>query len=173
MRDFSFKNVSWLILDVDGVLTDGKIIYDTNGNELKFFCVKDGMGLHILNKIGINLAIITGRNSSIVEKRALELDFKEVIQNSVSKINSYNYLKEKYSFKDEDVIYIGDDYNDYEVMKTVGFPITVPKSPKILKDISVYITKNEGGDGAVREVVEMILEDKGYQGEKIIELLKL
>ncbi len=173
MGNFSFKNVSWLILDVDGVLTDGKIIYDTNGNELKFFCVKDGMGLHILNKIGINLAIITGRNSSIVEKRALELDFKEVIQNSVSKINSYNYLKEKYSFKDEDVIYIGDDYNDYEVMKTVGFPITVPKSPKILKDISVYITKNEGGDGAVREVVEMILEDKGYQGEKIIELLKL
>ena len=172
MRNFSLKNVSWLILDVDGVLTDGKIIYDSNGNELKFFCVKDGMGLHILNKIGVNLAIITGRVSSIVEKRAIELDFKEIIQNSISKIDSYNYLKEKYGFKDEEVAYIGDDYNDYELLKTVGFPITVPKSPKILKDISIYITKNEGGDGAVREVVDMILEDKGYHGEKILNLLK-
>lgn len=172
MRNFSLKNVSWLILDVDGVLTDGKIIYDSNGNELKFFCVKDGMGLHILNKIGVNLAIITGRVSSIVEKRAIELDFKEIIQNSISKIDSYKYLKEKYGFKDEEVAYIGDDYNDYELLKTVGFPITVPKSPKILKDISIYITKNEGGDGAVREVVDMILEDKGYHGEKILNLLK-
>jgi len=161
----NLRNVKWIILDVDGVLTDGKIIYDSNGNEIKKFCVKDGYGIYIAQKYGINFAIISGRYSKIVEIRADELGIKEVIQNSKDKLEDYQSLKEKYKFKNEEVIYIGDDIPDIPLLKTVGFPITVPNSPDILKKIAVYTTRNEGGNGAVREVIDLVLEAKGVYAE--------
>ena len=158
----NFKKVKWIILDVDGVLTDGKIIYDSQGNEIKKFCVKDGYGIFLAQKLGINFGIISGRYSKIVDIRAKELGIKEIIQGSKDKLKDYVSIREKYNFKDEEVIYMGDDIPDIPVLKTVGFPITVPNSPSILKDIAVYTTKKEGGDGAVREVIDLILKAKNF-----------
>ena len=161
----NLNKVKWIILDVDGVLTDGKIIYDSEEREIKEFSVKDGLGIYLAQKYGINFAIISGRKSKVVEKRAKELGIKEVFQGSTDKLKDYNKLKEKYNFKDEEVLYIGDDIPDIPILKTVGFPITVPNSHKILKDVAIYITKNNGGDGAVREVIDLVLEAKGFYSE--------
>ena len=157
----NWETVKWVILDVDGVLTDGKIIYDSAGNEIKKFCVKDGYGIVLAQKNGINFGIISGRYSQIVEIRAKELGIKEVMQGSKDKLKDYLSIKEKYNFNDTEVVYIGDDIPDIPLLKTVGFPITVPNSPNILKELAVYITKRNGGDGAVREVLDLILEAKG------------
>ncbi|WP_345780597.1 HAD-IIIA family hydrolase [Sulfurihydrogenibium sp.] len=152
------EKVKWFVFDVDGVLTDGKIVYDSEGRELKHFCVKDGIGIHMLNLSGFKTAIITGRNSEIVNKRAMELKITEVFQNSSNKLDHYNFLKEKYSLKDEEILYIGDDVVDIPVLKRAGFPVTVPSAPKEVKNFALYITSKKGGNGAVREVIDLVLK---------------
>jgi 3-deoxy-D-manno-octulosonate 8-phosphate phosphatase (KDO 8-P phosphatase) len=152
------KKIKWFVFDVDGVLTDGKIIYDSEGREIKHFCVKDGIGIYLLHLSGFKTAIITGRNSEIVNKRAVELNITEVFQNSSNKLQHYNLLKEKYCLKDEEILYIGDDVVDIPILKRVGFPVTVPSACEEVKKFAVYITKNEGGNGAVREVIDLVLK---------------
>jgi len=154
----SFRRIKWFIMDVDGVLTDGSIIYDSEGKELKVFNVKDGMGITLLHEAGIKTAIITSRYSVMVEKRAKELAITEVAQGVKNKLQLYRYLKEKHRFLDEEVLYMGDDYVDLPVMNTVGLPVTVPDAPVELRDRALYVTKKPGGRGAVREVVEILLK---------------
>lgn len=160
LKDRALK-IKWCIFDVDGVLTDGKIIYDSQGNELKQFNVKDGLGINLLHKAGIKTAIITSRNSSVVEKRALELGITEVIQNSKNKIEAYTYLKERYDITDDEILYIGDDLVDIPVLKRVGFPVCVKDAVNELKDLVAYVTRKKGGEGAVREIAELILKLQG------------
>ncbi len=148
-------------MDVDGVLTDGGIIYDSDGRELKEFCVKDGMGITLLHNVGIKTAVLTSRNSPMVKKRAQDLNITEVIQGASDKLKLYEKIKKEYNILDEEVLYIGDDYVDLPVLKKVGFPVTVPDAPEELKDVCVYITDKNGGDGAVREVAELILKLSG------------
>ncbi len=162
------QNIKWFIMDVDGVLTDGKIIYDSRMNELKNFNVKDGLGISLLHKSGIKTAVITGRNSDMVKRRAQELKISEVLQNADNKLKIYRYLKKKYGFNDEEALYIGDDYNDLPVLKAVHFPVTVPSAPDLVKKECIYVTKRDGGDGAVRETAELILNLQGKL-EKVVE----
>ena len=150
-----------LLLDVDGVLTDGKLIYNNNGIELKMFDVKDGYGLVRLKKSGIKLGIITAKKSSIVETRAKDLGIDTLYQNSEDKIIPYKEIKEKYKLSDNDIAYIGDDIPDLPVLRIVGVPIAVKNAAKPVKKVSLYITKKNGGCGAVREVVELIMQAKG------------
>ena len=145
-------------MDVDGVLTDGGIIYDSNGNELKKFCVKDGMGIALLHNVGIRTAILTSRKSPMVEIRARELGIDEVMQGAKNKLQLYEKLKEKYSVTDDQILYIGDDFPDLPVLKRVIFPVCVKNSPEEIKNVCIYITKKEGGKGAVREVAELLLK---------------
>ncbi|WP_457628088.1 KdsC family phosphatase [Persephonella sp.] len=162
-----FSGIKWFIMDVDGVLTDGSIIYDSEGRELKVFSVKDGMGITLLHRAGIKTAIITSRNSPMVQRRAGELGITEVIQGASDKLELYSRLKEKEGFSDKEVLYIGDDYVDLPVMKVVGLPVTVPDAPVELKDTALYVTKRHGGKGAVREVAEMLLKAQGKFDEVI------
>ncbi|WP_338151271.1 HAD-IIIA family hydrolase [Persephonella sp. IF05-L8] len=166
LRDKALK-IKWFILDVDGVLTDGKIIYDTQGKELKQFNVKDGLGINLLHRAGIKTAIITSRNSSIVEKRASELGITEVIQNAKNKLEAYIYLKEKFNITDEEILYVGDDLVDIPILKRVGFPVCVKDAVNELKDLVVYVTRKKGGEGAVREIAELILKLQGKYEEVI------
>jgi len=161
------KSIRWFIMDVDGVLTDGGIIYDSNGSELKKFCVKDGMGITLLHNVGIKTAILTSRKSPMVEKRAKELGIDEVIQGAKNKLQLYEKLKEKYSVIDDQVLYVGDDFPDLPVLRRVGFPVCVKNSPEEIKSVCVYITKKEGGNGAVREVAELLLKLQGKYEEAI------
>ncbi len=117
--------VKLLILDVDGVLTDGGIILDGAAAELKVFHVRDGHGLVMLKKAGVKVAIISGRNSPVVDRRARELGITEVYQECHNKIVAYEKLLAKLAASDEDVAYIGDDVVDLPLFKRVGFPVAV------------------------------------------------
>ncbi len=165
------KKIKLFLMDVDGVLTDGKIVYTTTGEEIKEFNVKDGMGIKLLHKGGVRTGIITSRKSSVVEKRAKELGIHYLYQGAEDKLTVLNRILEKTSMRYENVLYIGDDLVDIPILKRVGFPVTVPSAPDIVKKFSVYITFKEGGNGAVREVAELLLELKGIYGEIIEEYI--
>ena len=155
------KKIKLMILDVDGVLTDGKIIMDSKGNEIKVFDVQDGFGLVILRKAGIKTAILTARASQVVRHRANDLKIDKVYQDAYPKLDYYNKLLRHFSLKDEEVCFIGDDWPDIEVLKRVGFAVAVPNAVKEAKEVADYVTRNRGGAGAVREVIELILKTKG------------
>lgn len=159
------KKIRWAFFDVDGVLTDGKIVIDGNGNEIKNFNVKDGIGINMLKSAGIKTGIITGRSSKAVEKRAQELGIDVLIQNSSDKLKDYTLLKERFDFLDEEVMFIGDDIVDIPILRRVGFAVTVPNAPVEVKSVCHYITSTHGGDGAVREVCDLVLklQDKYHQ----------
>ncbi len=149
--------IKLFITDVDGVLTDGSLILGNNGEEFKSFNSQDGMGIKLLQKNDIKVAIITGRSSKIVENRAEELDIKEVYQGIDDKIKIFNNLLDKYSLNSNEVSYIGDDLNDLPVLNEVGLSFTVSNGVDKVKENVDYITEKSGGKGAVREAAELIL----------------
>lgn len=159
------KQIKMLILDVDGVLTDGSIILDNEGNEYKSFHVRDGHGIKMLIRAGMHVAIITGRHSKVVERRAHELGITEVFQKCYDKRIIYRKLVEQYELKENEVAYIGDDIVDAPIMAMAGLPIAVADAAEEAKKYALVITKNRGGRGAVREVTDFILKAKGlWQG---------
>ncbi len=162
------SQVRLLILDVDGVLTDGRIILDNEGNEFKSFHVRDGHGIKLLVRNGVEVAIITGRTSRVVERRAQELGIKEVYQKCYDKVVAYAELKEKFSLTDREVAYVGDDIVDIPVLKRVGLPVAVSDADSEARRHALYITEKGGGRGAVREIAEVILRAKGVW-EKILD----
>ncbi len=157
----NIKKIKLLILDVDGVLTDGSIIYFADGDEYKIFNVKDGLGIHLAQRAGIKIAIITGRSSKAVDRRARELDIQLVYQNHKNKIPVYEQIKKDLQLKDEEIAYIGDDLTDLAVMQQVGFSVAVNDAAPDVKVIADYVTEKSGGQGAVRELIEMILKEQG------------
>jgi 3-deoxy-D-manno-octulosonate 8-phosphate phosphatase (KDO 8-P phosphatase) len=155
------KKIRLLLTDVDGVLTDGRIIYDSDGKELKFFHVRDGHGLKLLISNGIEVGIITGRNSSIVEKRAKELGIKYIFQSVYNKAEVIDKIVALENIETEAIAYVGDDIVDLPAFKKVGFKITVPDAPLEVQKYADYITLNYPGKGAIREICEIILKSKG------------
>lgn len=155
------KNIKLLILDVDGVLTDGSIILDNEGNEFKAFNVRDGHGIKMLHKAGIKTAIITGRHSKVVERRAQELGITEVYQRCHIKSVAYEHLIEKMGISDKEVAYIGDDIVDIPIFKRVGLSVAVADATEETKAEAMLVAQNRGGRGAVREVCELILKSNG------------
>ncbi len=166
------RAVRLLILDVDGVMTDGSIILDNDGNEYKAFHVRAGHGIRMLMNSGIQVAIITGRGSKVVALRAKELGITEVYQKCKDKRSAFRKLLLKYSIGAGDVAYIGDDIVDLPVMSQVGLPVAVAAAPDEVKAHASLVTKNRGGRGAVREVTDLILRAKGLWKELYSEYLK-
>lgn len=155
------KNIKLLILDVDGVLTDGSIILDNEGNEFKVFNVRDGHGIKMLEKTGIQVAIITGRYSKVVERRAKELGIKEVYQRCHIKSIAFDHLIEKLGLSPEEIAYAGDDIVDIPLFRRVGLSIAVSDATDETKKEAMVITENRGGKGAVREICEFLIRSKG------------
>lgn len=155
------RNVKLLILDVDGVLTDGSIVLDNNGNELKTFHVRDGHGIRLLLKAGIHVALITGRFSRVVERRAKELGIRDVYQKCFDKAAAYRRLAGKYSLADHEIAYVGDDIVDIPVLRRCGFSVAVADSEIGVRPFVKMITRKGGGRGAVREVCNLLLQAKG------------
>lgn len=151
------QKVKMLILDIDGVMTDGRIIYDGRGNELKCFNVLDGMGFALLNQTEIKVALITAKASGAVLRRARDIGAVEVKQNAIDKIKAYNQILKKYKLTDKEICFIGDDLIDLPVMRRSGFAVAVANACSEVKKVAHYITRKEGGKGAVREVIEIIL----------------
>lgn len=157
--------VNLLIVDVDGVMTDGRIVLDGVSGEYKAFHVRDGHGIKMLQREGVKVAIITGRSSEVVNRRAGELSIEIVVQGSKDKIKDYDRIIADLGIKDEEVAYVGDDIVDLPVMRRVGLAVAVADAEEYVRNEAVLITERAGGRGAVREVTDMILRAKGRWDE--------
>lgn len=155
------KKIKLLILDVDGVMTDGSIILDNDGNEFKRFHVRDGHGIKMIQTAGITVGIITGRKSKVVEVRANELGIKEVHQKIFKKSVVFEQLLEKYKCKDENVAFMGDDVVDRELLKRAGLTAAPADAEEEAKELADIVTQRGGGRGAVREFIDLILKSSG------------
>jgi 3-deoxy-D-manno-octulosonate 8-phosphate phosphatase (KDO 8-P phosphatase) len=155
------KKIKLLLLDVDGVLTDGRIILDNQGNELKAFHVRDGHGIKLAQRAGIIIGIITGRKAEVVNVRARELGIVEVHQGALDKILVYESVLTKYGLRDGQVAFVGDDIVDVGILKRVGLAVSVADCDPAVKPYADMITQAEGGRGAVREVVNLLLASQG------------
>lgn len=147
-----------LIMDVDGTLTDGKIYISDQGEIMKAFNVKDGLGITKLHSNDIIPVIITGRNSEIVAIRAKELNIIDVHQGEHNKAEKMKQVIKKYKYKFDEVAYIGDDENDLECMNLCNFRGCPADAVDAVKSIATYICESKGGDGAVREFIEYLLD---------------
>ncbi len=155
------EDIKLMVIDVDGVLTDGRIFCTDGGEEMKVFHVKDGSGIVYWHRAGLKSAIISGRTSRAVEHRARELGISDVYQGAQRKLDVYEKIIEKHGLRDEEVCYVGDDLIDLPVLRRVGFSVAVPNSPEEVLSAADYVTKAPGGGGAVREVVEKVLKSQG------------
>lgn len=170
------RRVELILLDVDGVLTDGGIILgETEGGddvEVKKFSVKDGLGLTLAKAAGYRIGILTGRKSRIVERRAKELSFDVIEQGHFDKTAAFLGILESQKLDAAQVMYVGDDLLDLRILTRVGFPVAVSGAPKAVRDKALYVTRRKGGEGAVREVIDMLLaktgrRDRAYRALRI------
>jgi len=152
------KPIKLLILDVDGVMTDGRIIYDDDGKETKIFDVKDGHGIKLLMRAGIDVAIITARESKVVLHRAKNLGIEMVYQKAMDKTAAFEDILKKKQLSSQEAAYIGDELVDIPLLRKVGFAVAVKDAVEDVKKYVDYITEKNGGYGAVREICELILE---------------
>jgi len=151
------KKIKLLVLDVDGVLTDGKLIYGNYGDELKNFGVNDGLGIFLLRQVGIKSVILTAKASRVVRRRAKDLRIDKVYQNFHYKIEALKKICAKFKVEPEEVCFMGDDVIDVPVLKNVGLAVCPPNAMEEVKPFSHFITEKCGGNGAVREVCNFIL----------------
>lgn len=152
------KKVRLLIADVDGVLTSGSLVYNNHGSEIKEFSVHDGLGMKLLKASGVHLAIITAKKSQAVTIRMQDLNIQHVYQGQSSKLAAYEDLKQKLNLQDEEIAYIGDDLPDLPLLLRVGLPVSVPNAPRIIHEHVAFVTELAGGQGAVRELCELIMK---------------
>jgi 3-deoxy-D-manno-octulosonate 8-phosphate phosphatase (KDO 8-P phosphatase) len=156
----NLEHIKLLLLDVDGVMTDGGLYFSNSGDEFKRFNSQDGYGITKLQRAGIKVGIITGRLSKIVKRRAKELEITEVYQNFKNKIDAYKSIKNKFDLTDANIAYIGDDEFDLAVLKCVGFSAAPADAVPVVKKQVHYVCVRSGGNGAVREVIDLILKNQ-------------
>lgn len=155
------KPIKLLLLDVDGVLTDGKIYFTEQGLELKAFNSQDGIGIKLLQKNGVEVGVITGRKSTMVEKRMSELGVTHIYQGQDDKLETYKNIKTKHKLENHHIAMMGDDLPDLSPMQEAGLSITVPNACDAVKKHADWQTNRHGGFGAVREACELILKAQG------------
>ena len=151
------RKIKFLLLDVDGVFTDGVIVIDERGVESKRFDVRDGQGIALLKRAGVEVGFVSGRSSGAVRQRAAELGIKLVYQGIQNKAEIYQRIKKRTGFRDEHIAYAGDDIVDLPFLRAVGLAITVRDGWPGIRPMVDYVTEAEGGRGAVREISELIL----------------
>ena len=152
------SKISLLILDIDGVLTDGGLYFDNQGQEYKAFNSLDGHGMRMLMEQGIEIAVITGRQSTLVEHRMANLGITKIYQGYRDKLPAHRQLLEDTGLHAEQVAYMGDDLPDLPVMSRVGFAVSVPNGNAFVREHSDLVTQASGGKGAVRELCEFLLQ---------------
>jgi len=150
--------IKLILMDVDGILTNGEITYTSSGEEIKKFNIQDGMGITLARMAGLKTGIITGRMSEMVRRRAHELKFDIVSQGSFNKLPEYEKIKRESGLANEEIAYIGDDVLDMSILKRVGFSATAANARDEGKAICDYVSIAEGGKGAVRDIIDKILK---------------
>jgi 3-deoxy-D-manno-octulosonate 8-phosphate phosphatase (KDO 8-P phosphatase) len=155
------RNVLLLVLDVDGVMTDGSIWIGQDGYEMKRFHVRDGLGVKMWQRLGYKIAVVSGRTSQAVTRRMEELGISLIYQSVKDKKTALSDIMERTGVRLDQIAYCGDDWPDVSVMKRVGYPIAVADAEPPVKALAVFVTKRPGGQGAVREVIDHLLMAKG------------
>lgn len=155
------KKIKLLILDVDGVLTDGRIIYDSGGRDSKFFDVHDGLGVYLLKRAGIKTILITAKGSKTIKHRAKDMQVEEFYEDVFPKTKILARILDKHRVTKEEICFIGDDLVDLSIMRAVGFPVAVANACQDILEAACYVTRKSGGRGAVRETAELILKTQG------------
>jgi len=163
MENFKTKlnNIKTFIFDVDGVLTDGSITLTADGEQVRVMNIKDGYALQLAVKKGYKIAIISGGKSEMVRKRLNGLGITDIYLGSHTKIDTYNEFIATYDLDPNEILYMGDDIPDYEVMQRIGVPTCPNDSAQEIKDISIYVSNKKGGKGAVRDVIEQVMRVHG------------
>lgn len=159
-----FARVRLLVVDADGVLTSGHMFYGPQGETLKAFHSRDGLGLVMARAAGIRLAVLTGRNSDIVERRCTELRFHAIKLGRFDKVEALGEILAETGCQAADTCYIGDDVIDLPALHQVGVPVAVPCAPQEVRHACLYVTQARGGEGAVREVIDLVLKSSGLYG---------
>jgi 3-deoxy-D-manno-octulosonate 8-phosphate phosphatase (KDO 8-P phosphatase) len=156
------EKIRLVLFDVDGVLTDGAISIDDRGVESKRFHVRDGQGITLLKRFGIEVGFITARSSNVVHLRAKELGIRLVYQGIQNKHDAYEAIKRKTGLKDEQIAYVGDDVGDLSILRQSGLAVAVNDCWPALKEMVDYVTEAGGGNGAAREVSDLLLKTQGH-----------
>jgi len=167
------RRIKLLVLDVDGVLTDGRIILDNEGNELKSFHVRDGHGIKMIQREGVQVAFITGRESKVVARRARELGVTEVHQGSKKKTVPFEEILEKFGVSEAETAFVGDDIVDLPVMVRVGLSVAPADAEEEVRSRALLVTRNPAGRGAVREVTDLIIKARDRWDEIIADYTKI
>ncbi len=160
MMKEKLEKIKMLILDVDGVLTDGSIIVGDDGMEHKIFNVQDGHGIKLFQRAGYKTAIISGRETQATEIRAKQLGINLVYQNCKKKLPVFEQILKENSLSPDEICFVGDDLLDIPLVRRAGFGVAVANAIDELKEFADYVTDKKGGKGAVREVIELILKNK-------------
>lgn len=155
------QKVKCLVCDIDGVLTNGNIFIGNDGNDMKVFNAHDGCGMQMLMAAGIRLAVITSSENSVIHHRMEQIGVDLYFTGQVDKRNAYSKLKEQLQLNDGDFAYIGDDLADLLIIRQVGLGVTVPNAVRQVKEEAHWMTENRGGEGAVRELCDIILTAQG------------
>lgn len=154
------RKIRFLLLDVDGVLTDGTLWMDDRGREMKAFSIYDGQGIRLLRAASLGVGLLSGRISEVVTRRAKELGIDEIHQGMRDKLAVYERILERLGLSDDEVAYVGDDLLDLPVLSRVGLPIAPPNAvPEVIRSVC-WVTLRKGGEGAVRDVADLLLEAK-------------
>jgi 3-deoxy-D-manno-octulosonate 8-phosphate phosphatase (KDO 8-P phosphatase) len=157
-----FGALDLLILDVDGVLTAGQVFQDSRDDSARAFYVRDGCLIKRWHDSGGQTALLSGRQSVAVDRRARDLGISEIVQGAGEKLEAYDRVLQRFSAEDANVCYMGDDLPDVGPMRRSGFPVAVANAAGPVKRIARYVTVNSGGGGAVAETIELILRKKGH-----------
>jgi 3-deoxy-D-manno-octulosonate 8-phosphate phosphatase (KDO 8-P phosphatase) len=165
------KSIRLIAFDVDGIMTDGGLYLSDSGEEFKRFNSLDGHGLKMLKASGVELAIITGRTSRCVELRAQNLGISHLFQGTEDKLAAMRELLQKLGIPAEASAYMGDDVIDLPVMRRMALALTVPEAPQLVRDHAHYVTRRNGGNGAVREVCELIMSAQGTLDAQLAQYL--
>lgn len=157
------KKIKCVICDVDGVLTNGLIYLDNHGNELKAFDIQDGMGLKLLMSAGIQVAVITTSRNAVIDHRMQQLGISHYFKGQVDKRDAFDKLKSSLGLSDEEFAYVGDDLPDLPIIKQVGLGVAVANAVSAVKEFAAWVTNQSGGNGAVRELSDLILNAQEKQ----------
>lgn len=156
------KGIRMLVLDVDGILTDGRLVYGPGGQEFTVFHIQDGHGIKLAIRCGLSLALITGRESEAVAQRARELGILEIHQKALDKLSVFQELLAKHNLETPQVACMGDDLVDLPLLRRAGLAITVPDAVEEIRAAAHYVTSRPGGQGAVREAIELVLKAQAH-----------
>ena len=161
MIDYDLTKIKAVVFDVDGVLSRQTVVLAADGEPLRTVNIKDGYAIQLAVKLGLRIVILTGGNTAAIEKRYASLGVEDIYMKASVKIKKYEELLKKYDLKNEEIVYVGDDIPDYEVMRHCGCPCCPKDACSDIKEISTYVSDREGGDGVGRDILEQILRSQG------------